>query len=139
MTYLQKKGTMENIYNLAGKLLQNFQQLEKSLALLAYYRESQGIAYLSGCEQLAVNNWHHLNEETVNAKVASIQNFLDFHNVEVTNLFLIRQKKEEFTSKFFVDNNFDSDNIDMLKEQLNHWIDITNNANDILLSLIRHY
>ena len=113
---------MDEIFNLVGRLIKEFQELENNLALLVYlYNCKQKGCMPSGFNKDGLKIYFNLSEATLGRKLKEIREmnmFEDEYDFVVLNF--LKDKRNYIVHTFFSENKLSSNaEMNFAKEQLN--------------------
>lgn len=127
---------MNEIYFLIGKLIQSFQTLENSLALLVYFHFCDKTCISKNNQKQALKELLAMNEKTLGQKLSKIKSIKLFESESDLNvLSFIKDKRNYIAHHFFNDNEFGTKaDIELRKIEL---LEIAHNTDMINMALLR--
>jgi len=127
---------MENIYNLVGKTIEEFQRLEEMLALIVYFcrLEKSKIAIdINKAKEKALIEFAKLDKKPLGEKLKKIEGLKFFEEEnDIIVLNFLRDKRNYVAHNFFLKNTFNSESDIISRENelmdIRKWSKLINSA-----------
>jgi len=136
---------MDDIFNLVGKIIKEFQGLEENLALLIYFahlpENSNFEPSIEDSKIKAINEWSKADERTFGYKLGAIQKLRFFEEEnDILVLGFLKDKRNYIAHHFFVDNTFDNEvSIEKHRKELSEILNWSKTINSAVAKMVQQY